>query len=156
MTINSVFACLRQWNRKFLGARRPALSPQENFILASVSAVLPEADRSVLAEQLAALDLIQRSPCGRIVSIFLEPGEKLPLLSHTAPEHCLAQLRVAAEGNSVSVSALSHRGLISSIEYRGSPERLAHGTLSVLEATPSAGYLGAACALDRSEHARHA
>ena len=145
---------LRRVRRRFLGATRPALTSVERFVLDSVLAELPEPDRSVLVAQLGQLDLVQRSPGGRLAALYLDFPPAPPLLSNIAPEHCLAKVKLSGQGRTLNATVITHRGLVSSVEFRGAADRVGSKGLSLLSVTLHEKESGVSGAIDRLEHGR--
>lgn len=143
---------LRRARRAIFGAPVPALTAVEQFVLDRVGAELPEPDRAVFEIQLRHLDLIQRSPSGRLTALYLDPGASLPPLSVLAPHHGLARVRLSGQGRMLSVTVMAHRGVLSSIEFHGAPGRVGPGEYGLVSVTLPAGDGGIAAVLDRLEH----
>jgi hypothetical protein len=154
MTINDSLAFIRRLRRRVFATSRPSLTPLENFVADAVIAALPRSDADVFRTQLCRLDLIQRSPGGRITAIFLERPEGLPVLYRLEPEHCLADLVLDAGGHELRSMVFSHRGYISSIEFRRNPGSVG-SPLSLKTLKLHCDTESMATVVDRAEHGAH-
>jgi len=151
MSVRTLLARMRQFRRRYIGGARPSLTAAEDLALQATMACLSPHDAEAIRHQLAKLDLVQRSPGERISALYFEDPGSLPTLSTTAPEHPLSALTLMGEA-SVHASVISHRGLLSSIEFGASPRKLGDGVLSVSSVTPGGHQPTAASAVNALEH----
>ena len=86
--------------------------------------------------------------------MFLERPEGLPVLSRLEPEHCLADLVLDAGGHELRSMVFSHRGYISSIEFRRNPGS-AGSPLSLKTLKLHCDTDSMAAVVDRAEHGAH-
>jgi hypothetical protein len=129
--------------------------PHEDAILQAIQAAMPEADQRTLAEQLKAVDLVQRSAGGRMVVMFLDPEWEAPaLFANRDAEQCLARVRLASGRHRNTALLMSSRGRISSLEFKRSPEPLRKAAYDILDITLNVVEQSIARAIDRHEHGR--
>jgi hypothetical protein len=126
------------------------------LVLSGLSGALEEDGRIALQAQIARLELIQRSPGGRIVSLFVDPDAQVPSLRVGATSHCLARIKLEGGGRFLLAAVFTHGGRIRSIEYHGNPERvMSTGTVpSVVSVEIGVEDRGVGPAITRLEHGR--
>lgn len=98
------------------------LRSYETAVLEHTAAAITSADRRVLCEQIGQIDLVQRFHSDRMVTVYFADGERVPRLADQRPDNVLITL-VATSGGRTSgrVAVVSHRGLVSSLEFTKSP-----------------------------------
>lgn len=100
---------IREYERRVLDFAAESLSPE---------------DRSALAAQLDGLDHLKRLHGDRMVTFYFEKPAALPRLSNAGLEQKLATVLLAAGRQRVRATVVSHRGLLSSLEFSKSPTGL--------------------------------
>jgi hypothetical protein len=113
----------------FGGFRAPR--PYEAEILDATAAALDAGDQETLRRQIALIERVQRWNDDRMVIIGFEDKGAVPKLRNEATDHCLAKLRAESANGSVTASVMTHRGILSSLEFRPSPRSLPEGDLVV-------------------------
>ena len=133
------------------GSARPR--PYEAAILERVASELPAADSLALLEQIRSVDRVQRSLGDRMVMFhFKSRGAQPTHLSAKGDAHCLAKLELEGAGGRSIAAVITHRGILSTLEFARSPKGLfAHG-VRVLSMARAASWRGPAEAADRLEH----
>lgn len=107
-------------------------------------------DRQALESQLAGLDHLKRLHGDRMVTFYFEKPATLPRLSNEGLEQKLATLLLAAGQKKTRATAVSHRGLLSSLEFSKSPTDLEGQPLRLALAAGKPGDL--AREIDAGEH----
>jgi hypothetical protein len=147
----SLFRRLGSW--LLYGGSR-TLRDYELQLLDFIGRALSDADRRALGEQLASLDHLKRLHDDRMVTLYFRKPGALPRFSNQGLEQNLATAVMATGEERVRVTAVAHRGLLSSLEFRSSPARLEGRQLRLELVTGRRGKDGALAAeLDGNEHA---
>lgn len=127
------------------------LTPNERVVIDALLAALPPEQARVLSEQVARIEIIQRSAAGRMVLPFYnssEPPGKLPVPDG---EFCLARVRFSDATRKGSVRVQTYNGHFRSLEFSRSPKDFSSPGVTSIDLHPkSKGSL--ADALNRSEH----
>jgi uncharacterized protein (DUF1330 family) len=143
---------IRKLGRRLLYGGFGGPKPYESEILAATVAALPEPDARALRQQIGLIERLQRWNDDRMVIVGFEDKAALPKLVNEATDHCLAKLRVTGASGSVTASVMTHRGILSSLEFRPSPRKLGGGDVTVELRELDAETRGEAAAIDREEH----
>jgi hypothetical protein len=129
------------------------LRPFERLIVERAAATLPEPDRASLLAQLERIGRVQRFLKGRQVNVFMS-HQGAPSLANTGEATVLSRLQLRAEKSEVTVSVLTHRGYLSSLEFNRAPGSLA-GLAFVAASLPlEAAHVSPTSVADRLEHGR--
>jgi hypothetical protein len=121
-------------------------------MLDATVAALPEPEADALRRQSRAIERVQRWNQDRMAIVGFEDKTTLPKLGNESEAHCLARLRLRSASGSVTASVMTHRGVLSSLEFRPSPRTLGDGEWSVELVGLHAAEPGVAAAIDREEH----
>jgi hypothetical protein len=121
-------------------------------MLDRTAAALPEHDAEVLRRQIAAIERVQRWNQDRMAIIGFEDKAALPRIGNESEAHCLARVRLRGSSGALTASVMTHRGILSSLEFRGSPRTLRDGDWSVESVELQADDPGVSGAIDREEH----
>ncbi|MFL6192841.1 MAG: hypothetical protein ACJ75H_01620 [Thermoanaerobaculia bacterium] len=108
-------------------------------------------DRQALEAQLAGLDHLKRLHGDRMVTFYFEDPAALPRLSNEGLEQKLATILLEAGKVRTRATAVSHRGLLSSLEFSKPPTDLEGQPLRLALVAGKAGDL--AREIDAGEHA---
>jgi hypothetical protein len=146
------------WSRlgELLRGTTRRLYPYEEAILAAVQEALTPAERDVLARQIAVHPLMQRSLGNRVVVFAFDRGrqEQIPLFDDRDDEHCLARVRLRSGPSRNVVLVVTHRGRLSSLEFRRTLRHLDAGRLEVTDVALHVRETSVTAAVDRLEHGR--
>lgn len=132
------------------GFRGP--KPYEQQILEATVAALPERDAQALAQQIQAIERLQRWNEDRMVIVGFEDKNSVPKLEDEGTDHCLAKLRLKGEFGSVTANVMTHRGVLSSLEFRPSPRKLQDHEFTVEVVELNSSDAGIAATIDLEEH----
>jgi len=105
--------------------------PYETAMLNAVAAALPESDAQSLGRQIALIERLQRWKEDRMVIVGFEDKGMVPKLQNQATDHCLAKLRLKGSFGSIGAAVMTHRGILSSLEFRQSPRKTAGHAVTV-------------------------
>ncbi len=110
---------LPRWLGKLLYDGTSSLHAGEAFLLAAVSAALDSDERRILADQIAAIWLVQRPQPGRMSMIIYHDRDKVASFDDCSYERCLAEITLTAKGSRRGrVKLMLHRGYFCSFEGR--------------------------------------
>ena len=126
--------------------------PYEAEMLRAVVAALSASDAQVLGRQIGAIERLQRWNEDRMVIVGFEDKDVLPVLGNQETDHCLATLRLSGDFGSIKAAVMTHRGILSSLEFRRSPRKMEGRPFSVELVELHATDLGASRAIDADEH----
>ena len=118
------FDGLKRFGRNLLYGFGCELRQYEKLIVDRVAEALPAGDRATLRQQLAARERVQRFNSDRMVTFGFADRAALRPLADPAENHCLAQVRLRGAHGALSASFITHRGVISSIEFSKPPKQL--------------------------------
>jgi hypothetical protein len=126
-----VIRAVRKLGRFLLygGFRGP--KPYEVEVLDATVAALPERDAQVLTAQIELIERLQRWNDDRMVIVGFEDKAELERLENQTLDHCLAKLRLKGAFGSITATVMTHRGVLSSLEFRPSPKRTEGHAFSV-------------------------
>ena len=132
------------------------LRPYEEAIFAAIGEKLDPLERDVLRQQIAAQPLTQRSGGNRMVLFEFDRGRqaRIPLFDNRDDGHCLARVRLRSGPSRNVVLLMTHRGRLSSLEFRRTLQHLDPARLEVTDVALHVREVGVASALDRLEHGR--
>ena len=142
---------LRTLGRRFLYGGFGGPRPYEAELLDATAVALPDRDAVVLRQQVDLIERLQRWNDDRMVLLGFERKERVPKLENEATDHCLAKLRLRGDFGSVTARVMTHRGILSSLEFRPSPRAIT-GDFSVELVELHADDAGASAAIDAEEH----
>lgn len=126
----------------------------ERSALGFVGQSLSAEDRHALAAQLTGLDHLKRLHGDRMVTFYYEKPSELPRLSNEGLEQKLATVLLEAGQEKVRATVVSHRGLLSSLEFSKSPTDLEGKPLRLSFVAGRSGKAGdLAREIDAEEHA---
>ena len=145
---------IRRLGRRLLygGFGRPR--EYETKVLETTIAALPARDARVLHRQVELIERLQRWNEDRMVIVGFEDKTALEQLQSTDADHCLAKLRLKGAAGSVTATVMTHRGILSSLEFRPSPRALKDQDVAVELRELHSAEPGAALAIDQEEHSR--
>jgi len=120
-------------------------------VLEHAAVAIADPDRTILREQIAQVDLVQRFNSDRMVVVFFANREGVSSLADQRPDNVIVTLVARSGGRALGqVDVVSHRGRVHSLEFTKSPKdwgddvRLTEATRS---STPTL-----AAEVDASEH----
>src|SRR5690349_18715120 len=93
----------------------------ERRVLDFAGELLSPEDRRALGKQLAGLDHLKRLHGGRMVTFYYGKPAALPPLSDVGLEQKLATVLLETGQERIRARVVSHRGLLSSLEFSKSP-----------------------------------
>lgn len=126
----------------------------EQSALDFVAESLAPEDRRALAAQLSGLDHLKRLHGDRMVTFYFEKPAELPRLSNDGLEQKLAAVHLETDPKKIRATVVSHRGLLSSLEFSQSPTDLEGQPLRLSSAAGRSGKAGdLAREIDADEHA---
>lgn len=126
--------------------------PYEADVLAATVAALPVSDAEPLRRQVALVERLQRWNYDRMVIVGFEDRAAVPRLPNEALDHCLARVRLTGEFGSLRASVMTHRGILSSLEFRRSPRKLGGHQWVVEVTTTETADREMSGAIDAEEH----
>jgi hypothetical protein len=143
---------VRKLGRVFLYGGLGGPKPYETRILDATVAALSESDAQVLRGQIRAIERLQRWNEDRMVIIGFENKEAVDKLADKSTDHCLAKVRLKGAFGSLMANVMTHRGVLSSLEFRPSPRKLKGHDLTVEVVQVHSSDPEIAAAIDREEH----
>jgi hypothetical protein len=135
---------------RYGGFRGP--KPYEVEVLNATVAALPEADARALTQQVELIERLQRWNDDRMVIVGFEDKRALEPLENQGLDYCLAKLRLKGDLGSVTAIVMTHRGVLSSLEFLPSPRKAAGQDVSVELVSLYSGDPGESVAVDAGEH----
>jgi hypothetical protein len=132
------------WNKR--------LRPHEAAFIEDVLRSVDPHDRDALVTQLERRERLQRWNSDRMVLFGLGEKEALPRIADTSENHCLAKARLLAGGSSIVAVLMSHRGLLSSIEFSKAPSLLQGYEVEVKSLTLGDASKGYSASIEPEEH----
>lgn len=141
---------------EFVRGKTRRLRPYEERILAVIEKRLEPPEGEILARQLAARPLTQRSLGNRMVLFAFDGGreEGIPLFANRDDEHCLARVRFqSGSSRNVALLVIQH-GRLSTLEFRRTLAHLDPSGLEVKDVALHVAETSVADAADRLEHGR--
>jgi hypothetical protein len=144
---------IRKLGRRLLYGGFGGPKPYEAKVLEATVAALSERDAQALRQQIGLIERVQRWNEDRMVIVGFEDKTALEKLENGATDHCLAKLRLKGVSGSVTACVMTHRGILSSLEFRPSPRQLGDEDVSVELRELHAAASGEAAAIDTEEHA---
>jgi hypothetical protein len=146
---------LNSWFRHLYARARggtAGFNEAEMSILSFVLARLSEPDRTTLAAQIQAVDLVQRQQPGRLVVAYYRRRERVAVLPYSEYEYCLAKVKYLNRGKARTTSLVLHDGRFMSFERNVPESEEAIESLLSVEFHPGASP-SVAKEIDRVEHA---
>jgi hypothetical protein len=150
--LRGVLRLARKLGRFALYGGFGGLRDYEAAILAATAAALPHPDAQALRRQLDSIERLQRWNEDRMVIVGFEDKQALPRLRNEAEDHRLAQLKLTGPFGSVRAAVMTHRGILSSLEFRPTPQTLREATWSLELVALDQVDAGISTAIDREEH----
>jgi hypothetical protein len=147
-----VIRLVRKLGRRVLYGGFGGPKPYEAAILNATVAALPPRDARALTRQIALIERVQRWNEDRMVILGFEDKSLLPKLDNEETNHCLAKVRLKGAFGSLTATVMTHRGLLSSLEFPQSPRKTNGQDFSVEVAEVHAWDPGSAGAIDAEEH----
>lgn len=147
-----LFATLRKIGRQLLYGGSRNLRSYENAIIQATLEVLNELDRQAFAAQVNARERLQRWNSDRMVLFGFADRAGLPSISSSAENYCLAKAKLSGASGGTTAAVMTHRGVLSSIEFSRSPTHLGTSGLMVESISLHPEHRGFASAIDREEH----
>ena len=126
-------------------------APNERVILDALLAALSPDQARALSDQVAQIEIIQRSARGRLVLPFYsstDTPEKLPV---PEGEFCLARVQFTDDSRKGSVRVQTYNGHFRSLEFSRSPKDFSTLRVTSIDLHPKPGR-SLASALNRLEH----
>jgi hypothetical protein len=130
--------------------------PYETEILDTTVAGLPEPDAEALRRQIQQIERLQRWNDDRMVIVGFEDKRALETLENENTDHALSKLRLKGAFGSIIATVMTHRGVLSSLEFRPSPRKMNGHDFSVELLQLHSSDPGASSAIDKDEHPRAA
>lgn len=130
------------------------LAGYERAILDHLEGSIAESDRETLRSQLGNLDHIKRLHDGRMVTFYFFDSGHLPRLKDIGDEVCIAAYRLSTKDIKPTVRVVTHKGLLSSLEFSKSPRGLDDKALVLSPAQASKRSRSIAEVVDRMEHGK--
>lgn len=100
------------------------MKPYELEILEATAAALSEAEGQTLRRQLELVERAQRWNDDRMVIVGFPDKDAVPRLAPDATDHCLGTVRLKTGSRTITARVMTHRGILSSLEFRPSPREL--------------------------------
>jgi hypothetical protein len=116
-----------------------SFTPNERVILDALLAALSPDQVRALSDQIAQIEIIQRSARGRMVLPFYsstDPPEKLPV---PEGEFCLARVQFADDCRKGSVRVQTYNGHFRSLEFSRSPKDFSTLRVTAIDLHPTPG-----------------
>ena len=143
---------LARLGRNILYGFRRELRPYEASIIEAVASRITDADQATINAQLVARERVQRWNSDRMVLLSVPRGASLPLLSARNTDHCMAKVRVESPQGKLVAKLMSHRGLLSSLEFSKPPKSLLGSNFVVTSVELSPAEPGHDAGVDAEEH----
>ena len=126
--------------------------PYEDTVMQSVLQILSPGDQKILQEQFDARERIQRGNSDRMVIFGFEDRNALPKLSSLDQDFCLARVALKGTAGAVSVCLMSHKGVLSSMEFAKSPTGFGENPVTVRWVKAGNQHSGYSSSIDAEEH----
>jgi len=152
VTVSMLWSLAKKIGRLALYGWNKQLRTCEASFVDEVLLRVDEWDRKALLAQLEQRERLQRWNSDRMVLFGFGEKAALPRIGDQSENHCIAKARLKGTITSVSVALMSHKGLLSSIEFSKSPRALegAGVTVEALKLAPA--HAGYAVNVDAEEH----
>lgn len=141
---------IRKLGRRLLYGGFAGPRAYEAALLEAAVAALPGEDGDVLEEQIALAERFGRWNDDRMVIVGFSDKDAVPRLSLGEPDHCLARFRFDGDFEPVTANVMTHRGILSSLEFRPSPREIGKKEYSLRRVVGRAP--DAASGVDAEEH----
>ena len=129
------------------------LRDYETRILDHVSASLStDNDRAALASQLRNLNHLKRLHQDRMVTFYFDDSESLRRLSNMSPAHQIGVAVLEKDRESTTAKVVSHRGLLSSMEFTRSPTQFQHASFQLADSRRPGKAIDLPSQIDAEEH----
>jgi hypothetical protein len=129
------------------------LRPYERSLLERAATELGGTESLTLLEQVASVRRVQRFHKDRLVTFHLDTEDSRPTrLSVSGDTYCLAKFKLRGAGGRSSAAVITHRGVLSSLEFSRPPKHALADGLHILEVTRGGEWKSPAEAADRLEH----
>lgn len=146
------FPSIARFGRGLLYGFKRELRPYEAAVLEAALAASGPKDRAALQEQFDTRERIQRWT-DRVLHFSLARGQDLPPIAARMENHCHAKVQlVSGAGEKVTAQLMTHRGLLSTLEFSKAPVAALAGGFRVAGVTLPAGGKGYADEIDEEEH----
>jgi hypothetical protein len=146
---------LRRLGRRLLYGGSRHLRSYEQVVLEQAGAALGELDQGALKAQLATHEFVQRDLKGRMVRFCFDPqSPPRQLFSDSAEEHSLVQVQLETTASRIRATLMTHRGLLSSLEFSKDPAVLSGDAVRVTEVVLGGKASQLAPVADRAEHGK--
>jgi hypothetical protein len=145
------FAFLPRFGRSLLYGFRRRLRPYEAETFSRILAATSGQDREALVAQFNARERVQRWSA-RVLHFGLPPAHDLPRVAAIAPDHCYAQVKLSSPAGKVTAKLMTHRGLLSTMEFSKDPARVLGGDFQVERVELHPGGIGYTEGIDKAEH----
>lgn len=126
--------------------------PYEETVMQSVLQILSKGDQKILQEQFNARERIKRQNEDRMVIYGFEDREALPKMSSLDEDYCLARVALKGGAGAVSVCLMSHKGVLSSMEFAKSPTGFGENPVTVRWVKAGNQHSGYSSSIDAEEH----
>lgn len=142
---------LGRFKRNLVYGRRRDLRPYESAVFENVLAASESGDRNALTQQFEARERVQRWS-HRVLFFGFPPKHSLPSISAAELNHCYALVRLSAPGGAITAKFMTHRGLVSTIEFSRDPLPMLAESFTVQRVVLRPGGTGYAEEMDVGEH----
>ena len=142
---------LSRLGRNLLYGFRRELRPYETAIFQSVLGASSEEDKEALLLQFDARERVQRWT-ERILYFGLPRVHALPRVVATAPDYCYAKVKLSSPLGKVTAKLMTHRGVLSTIEFSRDPTQVLLGEFRVESVALHPGGTGYAEEINEAEH----
>jgi len=120
----------RLWTFMLYGGTR-RLRDYEIKIINAVKMSMTKEDSETISIQIENLEHLKRLHDDRMVTFYFHGAERLPRLKNAGQEQKISKLTIEGNNKKINVVVVSHRGLMSSLEFNRSPTVLLGGGVSI-------------------------
>ena len=142
---------ISRFARNLVFGFRRELRPYEATILEQVIGASTPNDQVALRFQFESRERVQRSN-ERVLFFGFAPEAKLTPIAAIAPDYCYAKIKLRSAEGSVIAKLMTHRGVLSTIEFSKPPAALLDGEFVVESIALHPGGTGYTAEIDASEH----
>lgn len=114
----------RKLLRKFIFGGANNFCDYETTVLEVLSSTLPETDQHALKKQIGSEKIIQRTNTSRMVIVSFDGLLDDAKLNDRSEGKCVCTVLVEGEKHGALCAVFIHKGLLSSLEFAASPEKI--------------------------------